>query len=420
MEQKLFTEILPLYKSRKNNPYAIRLRIRLSDNIDPVILQNAINTTMKRYPYFCVRLSCDEQKFTFWDNTQPVVLSNSPYGIELNTAESNHHMISFSWYDNWIILDIFHGLTDGTGAYEIIRTLLYYYCSSRYNVKLSSEGIRTLEDNISVEEWNCPVMNAANLPTPKRYEMLEPLNPIIEANLQQEQYSTTYSIEIPEADFMRFNRQNGGSPATMVSLLLCHAIAKLFPNATKPIRIILAVNQRKALHTPLAHQSLVGGALIEYEERLRHLPISKQVKVFREMVSRQTTEESVFAGISSIVALTKNLLSKSTNEERVAIATLADEMATRIGSACVSYVGKGNLGEAEKYVREFHLWSYNSLPITIQMSAVNGKFTLDFIQKFSSSVYVNVFLEILAEHGIPYDFHSGGRQELPNIQLPWN
>ncbi len=47
----------------------------------------------------------------------------------------------------------------------------------------------------------------------------------------------------------------------MVSLLLSRAIAKLFPDAKDIIRITLCVNQRKALHVPLAHQSLVGGVI---------------------------------------------------------------------------------------------------------------------------------------------------------------
>ena len=66
-------------------------------------------------------------------------------------------MLTFSWYDNWIVMDVFHGLTDGTGAYEIIRTLLYYYCSERYNVKLSSDGIRICGDIISDEEYIDPL-----------------------------------------------------------------------------------------------------------------------------------------------------------------------------------------------------------------------------------------------------------------------
>ena len=420
MEQKLFTEILPLYKSKKNNSYSMRFRIRLTDPIDADALRNAVDTTMKRYPYFCVRLIKKGEEFFFANNPSPIVIANSPKGTELNTAESNYHMISFSGYDNWIVMDIFHGLTDATGAYEVIRTLLFYYCSGRYNATLSNQGIRTLDDKISLEEWDCPVMKAENLPTPRRYEMPMSLNPNVAANLPVEKCSTVYGITVRETEFMRFNKENGASPGTMVSLLLSHAIAKLFPDASGAIRIILCVNQRKALHAPLAHQSLVGGAILEYGEDLRHLSLPRQIKAYRKMVSDQTKEEKVLSGIASVVGLTKMLLSKNTDEERIDLATKVDDMAARMGTACVSYVGKANFGEAEKYIQEFHLWSYNSLPITIQISAVNGKFTFDFIQKFNSPVYVNAFLRELDENGISCDFQDGVLEELPNIKLPWH
>ena len=419
MEQKLLTEILPLYKSKKNNSYSMRFRIRLSDPIDADALRNAVDSVMKRYPYFCVRLLKKGEEFVFADNKSPVVIADTPKGAELNAAESNYHMISFSGYDNWIVADIFHGLTDGTGAYEVIRTLLFYYCSRRYNKTLSEEGIRTTKDDIPIEEWECPVMKAVNLPAPKRHDMTSALNPIVAANLRTEEFATVYSVLTAESDFMKFNRDNGGSPGTMVALLLSRSIAKLFPNSRDVIRIILSVNQRKALGAPLAHQSLVGGALLEYGEDLRRLPLREQIKAYREMVSDQIQEEKVLAGVSSTLGLTKMLLSKNTLEERIKIASSVDEMASRIGTACVSYVGKANFGEAEKYVREFHAWSYSAIPITIQISAVNGKFTFDFIQKFNSPIYINAFLKELDEYGISYDFQDGMLEELPNINLPW-
>ena len=153
---------------------------------------------------------------------------------------------------------------------------------------------------------------------------------------------------------------------------------------------------------------------------LRHLPMQQQIQAYRNMVADQTAEEHVLSGAASVVGLTKLLLSKHTDEERMGIAAYADEMATRTGTACVSYVGKANFGESEKYIQEFHLWSYHSLPITIQISAVNGKFTFDFIQKFHSPIYVNAFLKELDENGISYDFQAGMREKLPNIVLPWN
>ena len=419
MEQKLLTEILPLYKSKKNNSYSMRFRIRLSDPIDADALRNAVDSVMKRYPYFCVRLLKKGEEFVFAENKSPVVIADTPKGAELNAAESNYHMISFSGYDNWIVMDIFHGLTDGIGAYEVIRTLLFYYCSRRYNKTLSEEGIRTTNDDIPLEEWECPVMKVVNLPTPKRYEMPPALNPIVAANLRTEEFATVYSVLTSESDFMKFNRDNGGSPGTVVALLLSRSIAKLFPDARDVIRIVMSVNQRKALRAPLAHQSLVGGALLEYGEDLRCLLLREQIKAYREMVSDQIQEEKVLAGISSTSGLTKMLLSKNTLEERIKIASSVDEMASRIGTACVSYVGKANFGEAEKYAREFHTWSYNSLPITIQISAVNGKFTFDFIQKFNSPIYINAFLKELNERGISYDFQDGVSMKLPNINLPW-
>ena len=50
MEQKLFTELRTLYTTTKETPAVIRIRIRMRDLIDPVILRKAVDTTMKRYP----------------------------------------------------------------------------------------------------------------------------------------------------------------------------------------------------------------------------------------------------------------------------------------------------------------------------------------------------------------------------------
>ena len=161
MEQKLFTELRPLYITDKKSPNEIRLRIRMRDLIEPTVFQNAVDMTMQRYPYFLVELKKKDGEYILAENHRPVVISDSLHGVELNSAQSNYHMIAFCRQDNWFILDIFHGITDGTGAYELVRTLLYYYCSERYQVTLNGEGIRLVGDEISPEEWNDPVVNRA-------------------------------------------------------------------------------------------------------------------------------------------------------------------------------------------------------------------------------------------------------------------
>lgn len=421
MEQKLFSELRPLYVTTKQNPNEIRIRIRMRDLIDSDVLRHAVDTTMKRYPYYCVELQKKDDQYIFAENHRPVVITHSLHGVALNSVDSNYHMIAFCWQDNWIILDVFHGLTDGTGAYEVVRTLLYYYCSERYNVRLNDDGIRLVGDEIHTEEWDDPVADRTDLPAPRRNEqMSDALNLIASAGLEGDHRHTVYSIAISEFEFMKFNLDHDGSPGTMVSLLLSRAIARLYPEAKDIIRITLCVNQRNVLHAPLAHQSLVGGVFLEYKDAMRDWPLDMQATAYRGMVFAQTQDENVLMGIASNKGINSLLLSKESDQERLGVADYINALAARVVTATVSYVGKANYRQAEKYIRDFRAWtSPGPNGLTIEISAVNGRFTLDFLQTFSSPIFVNAFLKELSENGIVYDLQDVSEIELPNIELPW-
>lgn len=421
MEQVLFTELRSLYSTAKDRPHVIRIRIRMRDLIDPECLRHAVDTTMKRYPYFCVELQKKEGRYVFAENHRPVVITHSLHGVDLNSAESNYHMIAFCWQDNWIILDVFHAMTDGTGAYEVVRTLLYYYCSERYHVQLKEEGIRLVGDEIPAEEWMDPVVNRTDLPTPTQQKpMSDALDLIASAGLEEDRRHTVYSIAISETEFMRFNLDNDGSPGTMVSLLLSRAVAKLFPESKDTIRIALCVNQRKALHAPLAHQSLVGGVMLEYKDEIRGWSLDKQGTAYRGMVFAQAQEENVLMGAASFKGINSLLLSKESDAERMGVVSYISSLSGKILTAAVSYVGKANYREAEQYIRDFRLWTSSASDgLLVEISAVNGRFTLDFLQTFSSPVVVNAFLKELEENGIKYDLQDVNELELPNIILPW-
>jgi hypothetical protein len=57
--------------------------------------------------------------------------------------------------------------------------------------------------------------------------------------------------------------------------------------------------------------------------------------------------------------------------------------------------------------------------LTVEISAVNGRFTLDFLQAFSNPIFVDAFLRELGNSGIVYDLQDVNKLELPNIKLPW-
>ena len=409
MSRRLFTELRTVYSGHN----VIRIRIRMRDLIDPDSLKYAADMTMKRYPYFCVEIKRDPELY-YAENPRPVVITASLAGVKLNSEESNFHLISFSYADNWIEMDISHAMTDGTGAYEVIRTLLYYYVSQQYGLELPTEGIRIVGDEISQEEWDDPVLEAENLPIPGRTDMPPALNVIKTLELESKRNPTVYSIAIPEDEFMRFNIENDGSPATMVSLFLSRAIARAFPENKDVIRIAMCVNQRKALHAAKAHQTLVGGVMLEYKDQMRNWPLDRQATAYRGMVFAQSTEEKVLEGVASQKGINQLILSKQTDQERKGVAGMIMSLSARILTATVSYVGKANYSEAEKYIRDFRLWTQSTGDtVLIEISAVNGRFTLDFMQPFSDPLVLNAFLRELDENGITYDLQDVMRLELP-------
>lgn len=422
LKQNLFTEYRPLYSSSAERPSVIRINMQMRDAVNYDSIRYAVDKTMRRYPYFCVELKNEENnRWVFADNKRPVVITNSLCGVELNSEKSNYHMLSFSWQDDRIIMDVFHGLTDGKGAYEIIRTFLYYYCSRRYGITMSGEGVRLDGDFISAEEWDDPVLKAKDLPSPSRKTMTDALNPVTAAHLKEETEETVYGITLDEKEFMRFTSENNGSPATMISLLLNRAVTRLYPDCTDSIRVTLTVNQRPALRAPLAHQSLVGGAFLEHTDEIKSLPLNKQAAAYRKMVFEQTTEQAILTGVASQKGISQLLLSKATDGERTGIAKMLGDTTSRFVTANVSYVGKADFKEAERYIRDFRLVTSGAgTALLLEISAVNGKFTIEFVQPFSSGLYVSAFLEELEQNGITYGLQKAEKLELPNVRLPWS
>ena len=210
---------------------------------------------------------------------------------------------------------------------------------------------------------------------------------------------------------MRFNFSNDGSPATIVSLLLARSIDELHPNSLLPPVIAMCVNQRKALHSPFAHQSLVGDVRLPYTEKIKKLKFSTQATCFRGIVSLQSDNDVILSDIRDYQELIEHLNTLESIRERQQFCREEQEKLSRCISAVVSYVGKSDLGEAGKYVQQCGAITSTALPgvqvpLTIEMSVVNGNFLLSFIQYFNEVDYFSKFVSELRENEIEYIIDS--------------
>ena len=85
-------------------------------------------------------------------------------------------------------------------------------------------------------------------------------------------------------------------------------------------------------------------------------------------------------------------------------------------SGVVSYVGKANFGDSEKYITSFKTETDTPSPILIEVAAVNGKFYLDFIQNFKDERYFNAFKKELEKLNIKCEVRDPIKQDLPRFK----
>ena len=135
--------------------YTVRLTVRMTESVDEDILTRALARTQRRYPYFLRRIRRGESSLYYEKNDLPVVLLKTNDKISLNTEEVNYHLWAVCCFRDYIHLDVYHGMTDGTGMYHVLSTLLYYYCEERYGVT-DHEGIRLAGEPIAPEETDDP------------------------------------------------------------------------------------------------------------------------------------------------------------------------------------------------------------------------------------------------------------------------
>lgn len=399
--------------------YTVRLTVRLKDEIDEHLLREALEKTRQRYPYFSRKLRAAEDAFCYEPNELPVSLLHTDGPIRLSSEESNHHVWAVAWFEDRIHLDFFHGITDGTGMYRVLATLLGYYCKARYGTE-PDPGISTLETPIPEAETLDPQdtlsLPETNLPAPAAFSPaftletdggLTPSGP------------TIWDLEIPEATLIRYSSDNDASPGTLISLLMAHAIADLYPERSKDIISAYVINARPMLGAELTHHNCLGMALLKYDSRVEAMPFDRQCTVYRGMTFIQSDADRIrrdtAANALQIRAAAESL---KTLEEKKQAFGQAFSGGEGFVSFLVSYTGKWKHPNVGGYVREFWTHPPNTFSLMVEIAAVNGKIFLSIQQRFREDTVRESFLRQLEKRGIPYEIKRVMPSDIARIPEP--
>lgn len=132
-----------------------RVSATIKDDIDPVLLQRAVDDLKPRFPSMYVRLGSG----IFWYfleevDRPPQVREDYAYPLtHMGSRELHTCAFRVLYYKNRIAVEIFHSLTDGTGGSIYLKTLAARYVELRYGVEVPAEnGVLDYRDSPTPEE----------------------------------------------------------------------------------------------------------------------------------------------------------------------------------------------------------------------------------------------------------------------------
>ena len=118
----------------KKDSRVFRFYCVLKEAVDAEILQTALDMTLEKYPLFRSVL----RKGLFWFYMEPRELpalvrpEDRPPCSRIYVPDYKKLLFEVTYYKNRINLEVFHGLTDGTGAMQFLKELVRNYLTLAY------------------------------------------------------------------------------------------------------------------------------------------------------------------------------------------------------------------------------------------------------------------------------------------------
>ena len=220
------------------------------EDIDGDLLQRAMERALARMPYLADTFTEEHGAVYYAENPLPMTVAHTSKIRRVGGAETNWHMLDLTWDGNRTWFSMYHGFCDGQGLNTFIESTLYYYYCMKDGTEYDPCGIRTEKGEMTEAETFEPCSKnyevSPDFQMPERKEQPTPYH-IPEIVFNPEGEIREYGFRLPSEALMTFVKENGTSPAVMLSMLVGEAILWVHPDADAPIVANIPVSVRRML-----------------------------------------------------------------------------------------------------------------------------------------------------------------------------
>lgn len=417
-----------LYQSEKLFAHTVRIHVRMKDEVDITVLDNEVNTAIRRYPYFAVKVTVDEDGgYILVPNDKRIaVIPTSAKMPMLGSSSINDHLLFVDCSGKDIFFNISHTMCGGRGFQPWVMTNIYEYVKEKYNVEPSAPQIHKPDSDLLPGETQEPSMDmlTAEEPIYKRKRQKAPvlgmdyLNGLSNPFKRDPNYTV---ITIDQQDLMKVSKANDSSVLSLFFILFARVLDNVFPKKDKVIVAEAAHNPRESVGLPDTHCDFLSHVFVDYDRDSLNGDLSKLGTMTRGQIILQTDPTVSHAQVRELFELYEavdkehGLKAKRKYMSKHSLSTGKD---AQHGSFVANYTGLMDWGELADYVEWFVFVIEGHF--TIEITAMADKIFVGFMQLIKTDKYIELFREELQKAGIPCKIEGPFPKRLPKHEIPVN
>lgn len=385
----------------KNDTRVFRFYCKLKEEVDGDVLQQALERTIEKYPLYQAVL----RKGLFWfyleqrEIKATVKKEDRPPCSKLYIPDKKSLLFEVSYEKERINFEVFHALTDGTGAMkflkELVKNYLIYAHTEEEFPDLPEEEDVTEKDH---EEDSFSQYYSEKIP--KLKEKKETAARIPGRRLPQEEMHITEAV-ISVKETLEKSREYGVSLTIFLTAVMLCAIQKEMPREKmgKWISLMVPVNLRNYFPSQ-SMTNFFGWIEVGYhfEEQTKFEDVLFDVK---DQFEKELTKERVGMRMNDWVRLEKNFFLRIVPLE---LKSLFLQIGANFGgksiTAVFSNIGVIRMPQAyEKYIERFGIFTSTG-GFQLCTCSFQDQLVLGFTSKIPSMNIERNFFHILRQQGV--------------------
>lgn len=396
--------------SKDSRSSVFRLSFYFEEEVDKEALELAVNQVLPRFETFAVELKSG----MFWNylskNMKPVRIRKEDPVIckYVPFAQNNNYMFTVYYYGNKVTLETFHSISDGTGAMEFLKSIVYQYFMIK-KIPMDHESLIMGQrpfDSSETTDMFCSTYDRSG----KKALKEEPAYHIQGEKFRQN-YSVLVRIKCPTDELLRFVKTQNVTLTQYLTALTAYSIYCEQPacrQSKKPIKIFIPVNLRHFFKSDtLRNFSLYIKATFDGKKQWT---LDDMLNSTREQFEQQLTKEDLQGRINSNVGIEKNMAIRLIP---LFIKNLAFRMsyyylAENINTIAISNLGRVTLPECmEQLVNDLEFCIGGT---SIAVASYKGWTNICMSTEYKDLSMIQFVVQHLTQAGVPVTIDTNYRE----------